>query len=280
MSFRIDRFLTVHFFNNMQSHSHGRPSVPILMYHSIADSEETSLDRPYYRTVTACSVFALHMKLLHEQGYRVINLCEAIELLRNGASDDKCAVITFDDGYADFYRNAFPELYRWGFTATVFLPTAYIGSTTMRFNGRDCLTWNEIRELRKFGISFGSHTVTHPQLTSLTVSAVTCEIVNSKTAIEDELGEPVESFAYPFAFPDQNGDFVRQLRSILARSGYEVGVSTRIGTARPDEDCFFLRRLPVNSLDDIPLFSAKLQGGYDWLYRVQYGYKTLKRWTQ
>jgi peptidoglycan/xylan/chitin deacetylase (PgdA/CDA1 family) len=250
------------------------------MYHSISEKSESGM-HAYYRTTTSPAVFADQMGYLHQNGYQTCNLAEAVTLLQSVTEKrTKRVVITFDDGYGDFYREAFPVLSRFGHTATVFLPTDYIGANTLQFKGRDCLKWSEVRELRKYGISFGSHTVTHPQLSILDASAVRCEVVNSKLTIEENLGEAVNSFAYPFAFPEENSSFLRMLRTVLVESGYEQGVSTRIGTARRQEDRYFLRRLPMNSMDDAPLFNAKLQGGYDWLGRVQYGYKMMKNVSQ
>jgi peptidoglycan/xylan/chitin deacetylase (PgdA/CDA1 family) len=282
MSFRLDRFATLYFVRPVQSLLSGdMPSIPILMYHSITDEDEEDETKvhAYYRTATSPSVFARHMHYLHEHGYSTVNVPDAVRLLQNGESTKKYVVVTFDDGYADFYAHAFPALNRHGFSATVFLPTGYIGKVSVPFKGKDCLTWGEVRELRKYGISFGSHTVTHPQLSTLDVDMVKAEIVNSKRAIEDNLGESVDSFAYPFAFPEQNTSFVGMLRNVLVESGYHQGVSTRIGTARKQEDRYFLRRLPMNSLDDPALFSAKLQGGYNWLHTIQYGSKLLTSWS-
>ena len=279
MSFRLDRLATLYVARPVRRlASASKPSIPILMYHSITDEEELGV-HAYYRTATSPSVFAQHMCYLHDLGYSTINVADAVNLLQSGGSTKKCAVVTFDDGYADFYTQAFPALNRYGFTATVFLPTGYIGAVPVQFKGKDCLTWNEVRELRKYGISFGSHTVTHPQLSTLDATTVKNEIVNSKQTIEDNLGESVDSFAYPFAFPEEKSSFVRMLRNVLVESGYQQGVSTRIGTARGQEDRYFLRRLPMNSLDDSSLFSAKLQGGYNWLYTIQYGSKLLMSWS-
>jgi peptidoglycan/xylan/chitin deacetylase (PgdA/CDA1 family) len=276
MGLRIDRLATLYVADPLRRCLfNSQASIPILMYHSIADEGEAEV-HPYYRTTTAPSVFALHMKHLSDLGYCTVNVAEAVKFLQFGSPTKKCAVITFDDGYSDFYRHAFPILSRYHFSATVFVPTAYIGTRSIRFKGKDCLTWNEIRELRNHGIYFGSHTVTHPQLATLDASGVKSEIVNSKQVLEENLGECADSFAYPYAFPEENAPFVRMLRDTLVGAGYHQGVSTRIGTARPHEDCYFLRRLPMNSLDDIPLFDAKLQGGYDWLHRVQYTSKYIR----
>jgi peptidoglycan/xylan/chitin deacetylase (PgdA/CDA1 family) len=276
MDLRLDRLATLYLADPILRHRFAtKRSVPILMYHAIADKDETGL-HPYFRTATSPLVFSQHMQFLHEHEYRTITLARAVAFLYEGTLPLKGVVTTFDDGYSDFFRHAFPILTRFSFTATVFLPTAYIGTVSKRFKGMSCLTWKEVRELRKCGISFGSHTVTHPQLRKLKAKEINSEVVNSKMTIEDNLGESVDSFSYPFAFPDGDATFAQTLRSALAGAGYENGVSTRIGLARPGEDHYFLKRLPMNSLDDLTLFGAKLRGGYDWLYRLQYASKFIR----
>jgi peptidoglycan/xylan/chitin deacetylase (PgdA/CDA1 family) len=276
MSFRFDRFATLYLVRLLRRNGNGnRQTIPILMYHSVSDEDETCA-RPYYRTVTKPVAFAQQMAHLTERDYCAISVSEAVSRLERGLGANKYVAITFDDGYGDFYRHAFPVLNRLGFTATMYLPTAYIGDRSLQFKGKDCLTWGEIRELRKHGIEFGSHTVTHPQLSGLDASSVQREIVDSKHAIEDNLGEAIDGFAYPYAFPEQNVSFVSLLRKTLAEAGYRQGVCTRIGVARREQDPYFLPRLPMNSLDDRDLFEAKLEGGYDWLYLVQYASKFVK----
>ena len=277
MDLRLDRLATLHLVSPLMRLASGKPlSIPILMYHSIGEEDE-STKHAYYRTTTSPKVFAAQMEYLRQNRYQSCDLSQAIVFLESNITDAiKPVVITFDDGYCDFYRNAFPVLSRFGLAATVFLPTAFIGENPMQFRGRDCLTWSEVRELQKYGNSFGSHTVTHPNLSILDARTAKCEIVNSKQTIEDNLGVAVNSFAYPYAFPEENRSFIRMLRTVLVKSGYEQGVSTRIGKARANEDRYFLPRIPINSLDDMLLFEAKLQGGYDWLGKIQYGYKRLK----
>ena len=182
---------------------------------------------------------------------------------------EKLVGITFDDGYQDFHTIAFPILSRYGYSATVFLPTAYIGEPSRQFKGAECLTWSQVRELRKAGVEFGSHTVTHPQLRGVSTEQMRMEVGRSKDDIEEKLGERVEAFAYPYAFPETDAAFVATLRSALQDSGYRSGVTTAIGRAATLDNAFFMRRLPVNSQDDPGLFQAKLEGGYDWLHGLQ-----------
>ncbi len=275
---RADAFATRFIFHPLRMRLPGRRvRVPILMYHSVAETSEAGT-HPYYRTVTTPDVFSDQMQFLHESGYSVINLDEAHALLRRpGKSTVRAVVVTFDDGFRDFHSNAFPILNRHGFSATVFLPTAYVGKSARKFQGTECLTWSDVRELQTAGIHFGSHTVTHPQLRSVSPEQMVCEVQASKRAIEDELGEPVKSFSYPYAFPEGDRSFVDGLRSVLQETGYENGVSTIIGTANQADDPFFMPRLPVNSCDDLRLFQAKLGGGYDWLHAFQYASKLTAR---
>ena len=193
--------------------------------------------------------------------------------MENAKLAEKLVAITFDDGYLDFYTNAFPILNHYGYSATVFLPTDYIGQATRQFKGTECLTWTQVRELRKAGIEFGSHTVTHPQLRSVTTEQMRTEVGRSKDEIQQQLGEPAETFAYPYAFPETDRTFVETLRRALQENEYRSGVTTIIGRAAASDNPLFMRRLPVNSADDPLLFQAKLEGGYDWLRTVQYASK-------
>ena len=272
-AFRPDRIATLYFFHPLRRLL-GRTAagIPILMYHSISDGPELRRNA-YFHTRTSPRVFRDHLSLLAREGYKTIGLAEAVRKLKQSAgTDEKLVVLTFDDGFADFYTEAFPALSAFGYTATMFLPTAYIDAPG-QFNGTTCLTWSQVRELHAAGIEFGSHTATHPQLTTLPAQDIEREIVSSKREIEDRLGEPVASFSYPYKFPEPDRTFRRGLRDTLMRAGYENGVTTIVGTADSVSDPLFLERIPVNSSDDNAFFGAKLQRGYDWVHGLQLAYK-------
>ena len=277
MSLRLDRLATLYVASPLlRLVSEQRLSIPILMYHSIAEKDESRV-HAYYRTTTSPLAFAAQMEYLYRNGYQSSSLAEAIALLKGDIrSVAKRVVITFDDGYRNFYQTAFPVLNRFGLTATVFLPTAYIGETTLKFNGQDCMTWAEVRELQRYGILFGSHTVTHPQLRTLGKDAIEKEVANSKSTIEEKTGCAVDSFAYPDAFPQAEIEFKKMLREALRRAGYRTGVCTTVGRAGCGTDPYFMERIPVNSCDDMALFQAKLSGAYDWISRFQSAVKMAK----
>ena len=270
MRFRLDRALSVHVASPLTLLFGDRSAIPILMYHSIKHEQQSSV-HPYYRTTTPPPLFNKQLRFLQREGYMTCSLEYAVNRLQGQVSStDKLVVITFDDGYGDFYRHAFPALQRCGFTATVFLPTASIGESPIQFKGKDCMTWPQVRELHRNGIQFGSHTVNHPQLRTLSIQAIDNELLQSKRTIEDKLGCPVTSFAYPYAFPQTDSDFKAQLKNSLRRAGYDHGVCTNIGRANRKSEPLFLERLPVNSGDDMLFFAAKLNGAYDWIAKVQY----------
>ena len=268
INFRLDRFLTLYLFRHIRKKqtSADDKRIPILMYHSISDKKEKS--HPYYHVNTSPAIFDAHMHYLHENNYSVINL-QNLEKSFDTRDSSKFVVITFDDGFYDFFTNAFPILKKYNFSATVFLPAGFIHNERLSFKGKECMTWSEVRELSNAGISFGSHTATHPQLSELSDTEVEHEIQHSKEIIEDNLGSAIDAFSYPYKFPDEKKRFKILLRDLLKKHCYKFGVSTRIGTTSKKDDAYFMKRLPVNSADDISFFQAKLNGGYNWLYCVQ-----------
>ncbi|MEM2093628.1 MAG: polysaccharide deacetylase family protein [Candidatus Bathyarchaeia archaeon] len=259
------------------------------MYHSISDEPETG--HPYYWLNTSPKRFYEHMKFLKDNGYKVISLSEAVKIISNAPElkkpnklnqpdepkqpdQPKYAVLTFDDGYRDFYTTAWPILSQFGFPVTVFLPTGFIGGS---FKKKECLSWSDVRELHRRNVSFGSHTVNHPQLHGLSWKDIELELGNSKKAIEDQLGAYVVDFSYPYAYPDADKAFCKRLASTLWECGYTHCVTTRLGSSSHGDDVLSLRRMPVNDSDDPFLFKAKLKGSYDWLGIMQRFLKALKR---
>ena len=267
---RLDRMITLYLcspiarFLGRDRNNH----VPILAYHSISENL-FGYSHPYYQINTSPAVFSDQMRWLRNAGYRTVDLAEAWAGLASGRDLSKTIVITFDDGYRDFYTEARDVIRQCGFTATIFLATDRIGQTPACIEGANYLTWNEVRELHAEGIQFGSHTVTHPDLRSLDPSLLDYELGHSKEIIEQNIGASVDAFSYPFSFPEEDENFARFLEDLLKNIGFEYGVSTILGRARKNSNRFFLPRLPMNTWDDGMLLQAKVEGGYDWLHLPQ-----------
>ena len=206
----------------------------ILTYHSI------SRGRPPLAVSPA--LFAEQMEWL-SQNVRVVPLGAVTDPLKqHEALPMRTVVLTFDDGYRDFYTNAAPHLRRHRFPATVFLPTGYCGQSNAWpglpswVEVKDLLTWQQIKELAEQGIHFGPHSVTHRDMTSLSAKDAEQEIVESKREVEQEIGQAVEFFCYPY------GRWNREVRNLV--SGYFSGAcSTVMGTIEPDADPFALPRV-------------------------------------
>jgi peptidoglycan/xylan/chitin deacetylase (PgdA/CDA1 family) len=285
---RLDRWLTLHVVAPLaaiapaQHASAAVPAIPILMYHSIADDLDDTLP-PYFRTVTTPARFARQIAELYAQGYAAITLSEAIRLLDDHDAEQlaRKVVLTFDDGFRDFHSDAYPVLERVGYTATVFVASAYIGRPFL--TGRDCLTRQQVRALSALGIEFGSHSVSHRRLVDVSYQELAAELAVSKQTIEDITGQAVTLFSYPYRFPEQDRAFTRTLGELLDQSGYQAGVTTTIGRSSAQDDPRFLPRLPMNDCDDSALLRAKLDGHYDWLHTAQRWRKQsralLHRWS-
>lgn len=245
------------------------------MYHSISCEQDEHQLLPYFETNTFPSIFEKHVQFLSNNKYKAVALDDFLDEDAQ-SSEDKRVVITFDDGYRDFYTGAFPILAKYGMSATMFLPTGYIGMPRSIFSPKPFLDIPQIKELSDYGIIFGSHSHYHAKLTDTPPDELVRELETSKEIIQQITGRPVNAFSYPYAFPETKKDFVRWLRRILAELDFKAGVTTRIGLNRHGCDSLTLKRIPMNSYDDASLFAAKLEGAYDWMNNMQLIVKNCK----
>jgi peptidoglycan/xylan/chitin deacetylase (PgdA/CDA1 family) len=170
--------------------------IPILMYHQISEVPERGKRIRRTNPIYSLSVENFHeqMRYIHNNGYQTLSLKEIIDTVRY--NQQQSVVITFDDGFANNYTNAFPILKKYGMTATVFVVTEFVGKG-------EFIDWNQLREMSGEGISIQSHTASHRPLSVLQGAEIAFELETSKKTIEDQLGSPVIFSSAPHGMIDQ-----------------------------------------------------------------------------
>ncbi|MCB1018453.1 MAG: polysaccharide deacetylase family protein [Acidobacteria bacterium] len=211
------------------------PYRAILMYHSLDDSGSVISLHP--------EMFRLQMRILFDRGIPAVTPQRL--LAGDGLEPGHPAVsLTFDDGFANFYTQAFPALADYNSRATVFLTAGCCGGVSewsgqpSSFQSREILCWSRVQELHRLGIQFGAHTMTHPPLTAIPLDRARAEILESKKRIEDRIGEAVTTFAYPYGIESQ------ALREIVAES-FDLACSTRMGYVSDRSQRESLERIDV-----------------------------------
>jgi len=219
----------------------------ILTYHSISERDSPLKISP--------PLFAEQMEWLAANA-DVISLPELVDLhgdLRWAAY--RTVALTFDDAFADFYTNAAPVLQRLKLPATVFVPTSFVGRTNAWpgqpawVNEEPLMNWQQIKELAERGIDFGSHTVTHPDLTALPEADADRELEQSKREIEQQTGRPADHFCYPY------GKWNQTVRDLTMRF-YKSACSTIAGTLADEGDHRVMPRVDAHYVRNPRWFRA------------------------
>jgi peptidoglycan/xylan/chitin deacetylase (PgdA/CDA1 family) len=225
-------------------------NIPILAYHKVDPRKELGI------TSISPEKFKKQVCLLKQVGYKSISPQTLFEQTDIAI---KPILITFDDGYEGIYKYVHPILKEYGFTATVFLTTGYVGSYNLwdaspgpRFKH---LNWKQIREMSDYGICFGSHGVNHVFLTRQSKEKVKYELENSKKILEDETGKPVRFFSYPY------GDSNRRITEFVRSAGYDSAFSLRpafLEAGDIADNRYLLPRIAVYCIDSMYDFKSKI----------------------
>lgn len=232
--------------------------VNILMYHQVGRFAPMQAHRSTYCDHRR---FAQQMAYLTRFGYSVLSLDEVLACLRGQKPiPPKAVALTFDDGYENFYEYAFPVLQRHGFPAIVYLISGMLGQAASWFarDGRDTpllMSAARVRELRRAGIDFGSHSVSHAKLAEQSTQRIQEEISRSKAELEDVLGESVRHFCYPYGSHD-----LRVVEAV-AEAGYESATTCARACATAADDPLTLPRKAISWGDNLV--------GYFWRLHVK-----------
>ena len=219
---------------------------PILGYHKIG-----TFKRDHVPTVSP-EAFERQLAYLSRRKFQVVGVEEIVESLQRGTPWPRRAVaITFDDGYEETSTIAWPILKRFGFPATVFITTKDVGLPGF-------MTWDQVQELARDGMTIGSHTLHHSYLPLISTDRLPEELVESKRVIEAQLSRPVQFISYPI------GGFTEDAQRIVEAAGYRAAFTTNRASFQNGVDRFALRRVKITERDRSPwLFWAKLSGYYD-----------------
>ncbi len=216
---------------------HTSGSVAVLMYHSIA-----ATTTPTFRRLTVePTLFDEHLAALRQEQAEVIAFGDVPAALAEGR---RAVAITIDDGLADAGEAACPALARHGLTATLFVPTAFVGMSASWLGGEDSrrpmLSWAELGDLAQAGFEIGSHSHLHLAADVNPPELVRSDALASRTALEQNLGRSALSFAYPFGYHTADG------RQAVREAEYAQACVVGGLPARPGNDRWALPRLQVD----------------------------------
>jgi len=218
-----------------------RQVVPVIQYHMIDRPTPASQVRGGF---TPPERFAKQMAYLKTHGYEFLTASELIEFyIGEGCFPARGIAITFDDGCRDAYTNAFPVLRDLEIKATMFIVPSCIGKTDSKTlaegePARPHLSRNEILEMSKSGIEFGSHTMNHRLLHKIPLRDVEYEVVESKRYLEDLLRKPCKTFAYPAGY------YSEEVEHVVEAAGHICAFSTIYGP-KNRIDLFALNRIEI-----------------------------------
>lgn len=194
-------------------------SVPILMYHFIANNPNPK-DKARDTLSVSPDKFEAQMDYLSKNGYTPVSLNTLYGIFnKQTTSPAKPVVLTFDDGYIDFYTIAFPILRRFNFQVVSFISTGLIGTGYY-------MNWDQIKEIQASGlVTFEAHTVSHTNLTTLNYVNALQQLTDSKNYLQSQTGFPVNFIAYPY------GSSNTSVQSAAQKAGFVGGLGTWYGKA-------------------------------------------------
>jgi peptidoglycan/xylan/chitin deacetylase (PgdA/CDA1 family) len=218
----------------------------ILCYHIVESPQDSRME-------ISREVFQQQMRYLAMTGYTVVPLRDIYEYVagKRASLPKNPIAITIDDGWRSTYTEAFPELKRRHFPFTVFIYPRIIGQTSY------ALTWRQVREMAGAGVDIESHSYSHPFLTQRHHATLDDkqyaewlqhELIESKRVIERETGRPVSFLAYPY------GDYDHYLTALVAKAGYDAGLTCDYGRVVRGNNPFRMRRVVIDKRMDFAAF--------------------------
>jgi peptidoglycan/xylan/chitin deacetylase (PgdA/CDA1 family) len=230
--------------------------IPILTYHEISERPH-----PLYARFTVTPTrFDQHMAWLARGGYTTLGLQDLLAARSGGKLPSKPIVITFDDGCRDGVSTATTVLTRYQFTATFFLVTGKLGGVSdwspLAARVRlPLIDWPTAERLLHAGFSIGSHTVSHPRLTEISVEQCRHELRRSRVDLTERLGEDIVHLSYPFGSLDD------QTKAAAADAGYRTACQMGGALVSPSHNLLALPRITIPGNTSFADFKLRVRTG-------------------
>jgi peptidoglycan/xylan/chitin deacetylase (PgdA/CDA1 family) len=237
--------------------------VPVLMYHKIGTPPTNSKLKKLW---VSANIFRKQLTYLRAHRYTPILFSEIKKFEKNStALPGKPVLITFDDGYANNYEEAFPLLKNFGMKGNIFLVYETIGKDNVWHEPETesrikMLTKEQILEMQESGlVEFGSHTMRHRNLSRAESQDVVWEVTESKKRLTELLGREVTAFAYPYG----SGAYQPKVRQAAREAGYlhDFGIKQGITPFPWDELAGPVKRLFIRGDDFMLDFHLNITRG-------------------
>ena len=212
--------------------------IPVLMYHKIGDDKDND-------AVIREDLFREQMKFLKDNGYNPLTMDQLYDYVVNGAAvPEKPVVLTFDDGYADTYSIVYPLMKEYGFAATVFINPGDVGTR---------LTWDQIREMHKNGITISNHGFQHIEMGQLSEAKQIENITKAQEALAKEVGiKDNPWFCYPYGDKNEFTD------AATKKAGIKMSMAMKSGWAHTGDNPYNILRVWVGNAVDIKHFEERI----------------------
>jgi peptidoglycan/xylan/chitin deacetylase (PgdA/CDA1 family) len=201
----------------------------VLMYHRFGEAD-------YPSTNVQLAQVDAHIKMLQDGDFTVLPLPDIIAAFENGDTlPDRTIAITIDDAFRSIYDVAWPKFREAGFPFTVFVATDLVD----RGHG-NYMSWDQLRELQKAGVTIGNHSASHPHLPDRDMATVRREIVDAQARLTVELGVAPRLFAYPY------GESSREIAELVTELGFTAAFGQHSAVAFAEHNRFYVPRFALN----------------------------------
>lgn len=250
--------------------------IRIFMYHHITRDKKFVMK--HKNLAVHVDDFKLHMEILQRLGYCSITFRDYLLFKENKLNlPKKPIILTFDDGYESIYKEVYPIMENYGMTGVIFV----LGDKEIKYSIWDfpntepqpLLNEQQIIELHEAGFEIGSHSLTHPDLTTLSREKAWDEISRSRMLLEILIGAPVYSFAYTY------GKSNPLIKELVREAGYKIACGTYSGPPVINKDHYEIRRILISGNNSLTNIALKLTPPYIYAEWLWWKYKTFTKKT-